>query len=266
MVSLVAIALTTACQSGDASGQGEASAEEASESRFPDTRAGEIMREVFAAHGSGRLDQSSVRFNFRGRWYEARRDGGQYAYVRTFRDSSGRKVRDVLSNDGFYREIDGERVHLTEKKRAAYSRSVNSVIYFALLPYFLADPAAQMEYLGEARIDGQPYHKIGVTFRRAGGGEDFEDEFVYWFHRDRRTMDYLAYNYQRDGGGARFREAYNVRTIKGVRLADYVNYQPKTETRAVRTFDSLFVNDGLKELSRIELDSIEIQLDDRPVR
>ena len=71
-------------------------------------------------------------------------------------------------------------------------------------------------------------------------------------------MDYLAYNYQVDGGGARFRETYNVRTIDGIRFADYVNYKPVPKTLEVSTFDSLFVNGQLEELSRIDTENVEV--------
>ena len=72
-------------------------------------------------------------------------------------------------------------------------------------------------------------------------------------------MDYLAYNYLTDGGGARFREAYNVRQIKGVRFADYINYEPEPETREVERFDSLYNEGKLKELSRIDTEDVVVE-------
>ena len=242
--SLIALA---ACSGGGA-------AEKAVESEPPSAQ--QIVDAAIAKHGGARYQQFKAEFDFRGRHYTAARNGAQFTYERIFTDTTGRQVRDVLRNEGLYREVDGQRAQLSEKDSAAYANSVNSVLYFALLPAFLNDPAVVKEYAGEATIKGQPYHKVGVTFRQEGGGKDFDDEYMYWIHRDSATMDYLAYNYQVDGGGARFREAYNVRTVGGLRFADYRNYKPKTDNRKVAEFDLLFENEGLELLSNIETENI----------
>ncbi|MEL6926477.1 MAG: DUF6503 family protein, partial [Bacteroidota bacterium] len=220
-----------------------------------------IVAKAMEVHGSKVVDHARIQFNFRDKQYIATREGGQYQYERLFTDKGKRKIHDVLTNDGFRRTIDGVEADLPDERVSAFSNSVNSVIYFALLPYNLKDPAVQMKYLGEEVIDNRPYHKIKVGFQQEGGGKDFEDEFVYWIQQDTYTMDYLAYNYRTDGGGARFRSAYNVRQLKGVRFADYINYRPLDEKNMdVAQFGQLFQKRQLKELSRIELKNPQIDL------
>ncbi|MEN0004759.1 MAG: DUF6503 family protein, partial [Bacteroidota bacterium] len=141
-----------------------------------------------------------------------------------------------------------------------YSNSVNSVVYFALLPYFLNDGAVQKTYLGEAKLNQRWYHKIKVTFAQEGGGKDFEDEYIYWINKGGYTMDYLAYNYQVNGGGARFRAAYNFRVEKGIRFADYRNMKPLDGSMEVASFDALYEADQLKEVSRIETENVRVDL------
>ena len=138
----------------------------------------------------------------------------------------GLRVHDHLTNGGLWREVAGEKVVLSIKDSAAYANSVNSVIYFALLPYFLNDPAVIKTYLGTEVIGEKEYERVMVTFQQEGGGKDFEDEFIYWFDGDTYHLDFLAYNYITDGGGARFREAFNARQINGVRFVNYTNYKP----------------------------------------
>ncbi len=225
----------------------------------PVSEAQRIVDAAIAAHGLERVDGRRIEFDFRGRHYVSERRGGDFTYERIFTDSTGRKIRDVLTNEGFHREVDGKTVALEAKDSAAYANSVNSVLYFALLPYHLNDPPVRKEYLGEADVRGEPYDKVRITFRREGGGKDYEDEFVYWFHRDRHTLEYLAYNYQTDGGGARFREAYNARSVDGIRFADYVNYEPAEPSMAVETFDSLLEAGGLEERSRIDTENPAVQ-------
>lgn len=225
------------------------------------SKAQKIVDQAIAKHGGDLYNNSLIRFTFRDRQYKARVQGSSFEYERIFTDSSGQQVRDVLNNGGLHREINGKQVALSAKDSSAYANSVNSVLYFALLPAHLNDRAVIKEYAGEVNIKGKPYHKIKVTFQQEGGGKDFEDTYIYWFHRDEGTMDYLAYNYQTDGGGARFREAYNVRNINGILFLDYINYKPKEESNLeVETFDTLFAKGELEELSRIESENVEVIL------
>jgi hypothetical protein len=222
----------------------------------------QIIDQAIAAHGMEALNKSVVEFDFRGRHYRATRDGGRFVYERIFSDSLG-TVHDSLTNEGFVRHRNGKRVELTTEKKDAYSNSVNSVIYFALLPYFLNDPAVRQSLLGESQIKGELYHKVKVTFRAEGGGKDYEDEYIYWFHQEKHTMDYLAYNYQVEGGGARFRVAYDQRRVEGILLADYHNLKPAAaDNLAVATFDSLYNADALIHLSEIKSENIQVNLRD----
>ncbi len=225
------------------------------------SQAQQIINQAVEAHGSLPLyEASEVEFDFRDYHYKSIRRGGQFTYERIFMDSIGQKVHDILTNEGLIRTVNGQSVSLSAKDSAAYANSVNSVLYFALLPYFLNDPAVNKDYLGETTVKGEPYDKIKVTFQQEDGGKDYEDEFVYWFHKDRHTMDYLAYNYQTEGGGARFREAYNVRTVNGLRFADFYNYKPEEKRMDVENFDRLFEQDSLELLSEIKLEGVEVRV------
>jgi hypothetical protein len=100
---------------------------------------------------------------------------------------------------------------------------------------------------------------VQVTFDQFGGGEDFEDVFVYWINKDSKKVDYLAYSYEEsDGRGIRFREAYNARTIEGVQFVDYNNYKPQAKFIALTDLPVLFQSDRLELVSKIELDSIAV--------
>jgi hypothetical protein len=221
--------------------------------RRPD--AGAIVDRAIETHGGKRYQRFYLSFDFRDRHYTARRDGGLFAYERSFSDSTG-QVRDVLSNEGFFREVNGRKVALTDKKEAAYTASVNSVIYFMLLPYGLNDEAVVKRYAGEASIDGRRYHKIEVTFRQEGGGKDYTDTFMYWIDQDQHTVDYLAYTNE----GLRFRKAINPRFVNGIRFADYLNYESKLYPKApIASLDSLFTAGKLNKLSEIINTHIEVK-------
>ena len=145
---------------------------------------------------------------------------------------------------------------MTEKKKRAYSNSVNSVHYFAFLPSFLNDAAVHKTYVGETTIKGKAYYKIRVTFDQEGGGDDHDDVYMYWIDKEDYSMDYLAYSFHVNGGGVRFRSAYNARNVEGITFQDYVNYKHDKET-PVENLDALYEEDKLIELSRIELKNIQ---------
>ena len=206
------------------------------------------------------MDTSLVRFTFRERAYTAARTGSAFLYEREYTDQDGQTVKDALSPKTFSRTINGEVALLSGKDSLAHANSLNSVMYFAFLPYFLTDPAVHLAYQGITEAFGQPHYELKVTFGEEGGGQDFEDEYAYWFATDDFTLNYLAYNFLVNGGGARFREAYNARQIEGILFQDYINYKPKDEARRdILTFDDLFTTGQLDTLSRIDLEKVSVE-------
>jgi len=160
-------------------------------------KAEKIIAKTFVKHGGKVIPKAKISFDFRNRHYIAMRQGGAYSYERIFTDKENQKIHDTLTNDNFSRTTNGELTQLPKEKTDAYSNSINSVLYFALLPFNLKDPAVIKKYLGEEIIKNRPYYKIKVTFMQEGGGKDYDDEYVYWIHKENYTMDFLAYNYHR---------------------------------------------------------------------
>jgi len=218
----------------------------------------EIIDRAIAAHGGEHLDQAQLRFKFRKKDYQVHLNDGVFRYQSEYQDSLG-SIHDELSNQGFIRKINNRTAKLSEEDSIVHMDALNSVVYFALLPYFLNDPSANKKLLEETTIQGEPYYKIQVTFDQEGGGTDHEDVFVYWIHQDRYTMDYLAYEFHVNGGGTRFREAYNVREVNGIRLADYNNYESTVENFQLSEYDRLFEEKQVKKLSEIKLENVTVE-------
>jgi hypothetical protein len=142
-----------------------------------------------------------------------------------------------------------------------YKASVNSVIYFACLPYGLNDHAVEKSLIGRKEINGISYYKIRVTFKEQGGGEDFQDQFIYWVNPENYNIDFLAYEYFSDGGGLRFRQAFNSREVSGIRFNDYINFKPKTDLDVnLENIDDHFIAGDLEELSRIQTENISVSI------
>jgi hypothetical protein len=217
-----------------------------------------IIDEAIDAHGAGKLANARLEFDFRDRHYVADRKKGRFSYERIFKDSTN-TIHDILTNDGFRREINGGMAKVIDTMAVKYTSSVNSTVYFASLPYGLNDAAVRKRFVGENTIEGQPYFAVEITFEAEGGGEDHRDIYYYWIHQQKYTMDYFAYSYHNDDAGIRFRKASKQHEVNGVILQDYINYKPKDSSSAtIENIVELYKKKELEELSRIEITNIKV--------
>lgn len=221
--------------------------------------ANEIVSKAIATACSGNCGQAEIDFVFRKVKYKSVREKGKYQLERNFVDSIG-AIRDVVSNNGFTRFVNDSLQKITDTTASKYAESINSVHYFVQLPFGLNTTAAKKALLGEATIKEKEYYEIGVTFSEEGGGTDFEDKFVYWIDKKTFHVDYLAYSYAVNGGGVRFREAYNPRVVEGIRFVDYNNYKPASLEIPLTDMDALFQQNELKLLSKIETENVQVTL------
>ncbi|WP_297762265.1 DUF6503 family protein [uncultured Muriicola sp.] len=199
---------------------------------------------------------SNISFRFRDRDYVLEQLKGKRALKRIQYTDSG-MVTDIKQGNSFKRFINEEPIPVTDSMATVYGNSVNSVHYFALLPYGLNDRAVRKELLGKKQIKGKDYYKVKVTFDQQGGGNDFEDVYLYWIDQKTYKPTYLAYEFHVDGGGLRFRKAYNERYVNGIRFVDYYNYKPMGEI-VITQIDSLYEKEELVLLSKIELKNVEV--------
>lgn len=220
--------------------------------------ADQIIQKAVNRHGGDNYDNMEVQFDFRNRHYRAKISNGEYVYERTFQSENG-WVTDIWSNKKFKRMIGEKEIQLDREDMRTYRTATNSVIYFALLPFNLDDPVVNRQLMRSVEIKGKPYYKLEITYGENGGGQDFENVYIYWIHQEDFTIDYLAYSFNINGGGVRFREAYNQREVEGIRFQDYVNYTIDKDFPA-QELDYAFTTDQLQEVSRIELENVEVKL------
>lgn len=216
------------------------------------TKAEQIIDECIVNHGGTNYDHINLSFDFRDKTYKVLKKEGDFKYERIGKDSLGNEIRDIFTNESFERTIAGKKVNLVDSMVTKYKNSINSVIYFAMLPQPLNDPAVIKTYLGEGTLGGQKYHKLKITFKPENGGKDHEDVYIYWINQQTKLMEYFAYSYKVDGGGIRFRESIKSQTIAGIRFQDYINYSPTDSTYSLENLDKAFTDGKLQELSRIE--------------
>lgn len=217
----------------------------------------QLINESVKAHG---FDQSefTIEFDFRDYHYELIRKSGYYSYSRQ-KLVEDQIIKDVMtSKKKLHRFVNDSLIQLPDSLTQDYSSSLNSVHYFFQLPKPLKDPAVIAEVLGIVSIKGKSYWSLKISFHEEDGGEDFEDEFRYWIHTESYRIDYLAYNYLTDGGGTRFREAFNPSEIEGFYFQDYKNFKPPNKFESLDNLPLLFEKGQLEKISLIENKNIRI--------
>ncbi len=221
----------------------------------------EVVDKAIEVVGGDQFKNAVIEFDFRDRHYKATRDRWKFQYERIWNDSLN-NYKDLISNHGYQRYINDSLVKVPDTMARKYSRSINAVHYFSILPYSLNDKAVNKTYLGELEIKGNSYHKIEVTFNEEGGGEDYQDVFIYWINKNTNLVDYLAYSYIENGQeiGLRFREAIGRNEVNGLTFTNYNNYKPTDSLALVYDLDNLFALDKLQLLSKIELKNITVSL------
>ncbi len=224
-----------------------------------DLTAQEIIDKTITVSSADLVANAQISFDFRDRTYIANRNKGLFSLERITKKGDS-ITKDILSNNGFNRYVDGKPTHVPDSMALKYSESINSVHYFSVLPYGLNDKAVQKKLLEEAQIKGKDYYKIQVTFQQEGGGIDYQDVFVYWIDKESFTIDYLAYKFHVNGGGVRFREVIKYMKVSGIRFVNYANYKSKNEATVVTDLDKDFINNNLVRLSEINLENINVHL------
>ncbi|ALJ06586.1 hypothetical protein APS56_16230 [Pseudalgibacter alginicilyticus] len=219
----------------------------------------DIVNDAIVEAGGTAFETSKVTFVFRDKLYQATRTGGLFKLEQQF-VSEGDTIHNVLTNTKFTQFVNSKEQVLNDTLVSKYKNALNSVHYFSVLPYGLNAEAVNKVVIGEVEIKGDIYQKIKVTFNEIGGGDDFDDVFMYWFHKEKKTTDYLAYKYHTNGGGIRFREAKNVRRINTLLIADYNNYKPKTSDIDFYNIDRLFNSGELELLSEINLENVQVEI------
>ncbi|MBT8182701.1 MAG: deoxyribose-phosphate aldolase [Eudoraea sp.] len=219
----------------------------------------DIIDKSIEVSGGNLYRSCNISFTFRDIRYEMNNTNGRKILKRTIKKDST-EILDILKHNGFARYINGKLVNVADSMATKYSNSINSVHYFAYLPYGLNDPAVNKKLLGETQIGGNQYYKVEVTFDEEDGGEDFEDVYIYWFNKETFKPDYLAYKFNVNGGGSRFREAFNERIINGIRFVDYNNYKA-ADSISVYNLEALFKSKKLELLSTIRLEDISVNPD-----
>lgn len=218
-----------------------------------------IVNKAIEVSGKDAFKHSNVSFTFRNKKYTSEGHCNHYIYSRVSRKPDT-LIKDFYEpGKSFKRYINDSLFQVADTTAQKYAESINSVHYFVQLPYRLNDKAVNKTYIGLDTIKNKTYHQLQVTFDQKGGGTDFQDVYMYWFGKEDYKLDYLAYSFVVNGGGIRFREAYNERYIDSIRFVDYRNYKPKLDDIKLQNISKAFNNNQLELLSKIENKKIQVE-------
>ena len=143
----------------------------------------QVIDNTIAFSGVSKVSNSKITFKFRDILYTAVRKEGNYTLDRIFKKDTS-TINDIIFNKGYQRFVNYIPVATIDSLKIKYSNAVNSVHYFSVLPLGLNDKAVQKKILPSSKINGKEYYKIEISFSEDGGGEDFQDIFIYWINKD----------------------------------------------------------------------------------
>lgn len=216
-----------------------------------------IVQRAIDSSGTHLFEKAKVSFHFRDKIYQSEPTCEGLILKREFISDSV-LIQDELYSGKLKRYQDGLQIQLSDSLALVYAESVNSVHYFVQLPYRLNDYAVTKKWVGDENDNESKYHKLKVTFQEEGGGEDFEDVYYYWIDAESFRIAYLAYSFQVNDGGIRFREATEYVEVDGILFANYNNYKPELETAKVEDALQDFLNGDYQLLSTISSELISV--------
>lgn len=221
----------------------------------------QIIDATIQNSGASKVSSSKISFKFRDKSYEAFRKNGRFKLSRRLKNDTI-TIEDYITNTSYQRSINNTKLSVNDSLKRSYSNAINSVHYFSVLPFGLNDAAVQKRILPSRKIAGKDYYKVEVTFKKNGGGEDYNDVFIYWVGKKDFLIDFLAYSFHTNGGGKRFRVVGKQHFSKGIRFVDYINYKPTDNEVKLIDLDIAFTNNKLQKVSDIHLEDIDVKLID----
>ena len=223
------------------------------------TNAQTVVDKAIEVSGKDNFKNAEISFKFRDKTYVSKGHCSHFVLERITQKADS-LIKDFYEpGKGLKRYVQDNLIQIADTTATKYAESINSVFYFVQLPYRLNDDAVNKKYKGLDTINGKAYHNIVVSFDQDGGGTDYEDEYLYWFDEKTFKLNYLAYSFKVNGGGMRFREAYNERIIDGIRFVDYKNYKPISKKIKLKDISKAFNERQLELLSKIENEKIVVK-------
>lgn len=218
-----------------------------------------VVDKAIEVSGKDNFKNAEISFKFRDKTYVSKGHCDHFVFERITQKADS-LIKDFYEpKKGLKRYVKDSLIQIADTTATKYAESINSVFYFVQLPFRLNDDAVNKKYKGLDTINGKAYHNIVVSFDQDGGGTDYEDEYLYWFDEKTFKLNYLAYSFKVNGGGMRFREAYNERIIDGIRFVDYKNYKPKSKNIKLKDISKAFNEGKLELLSKIENEKIVVK-------
>ena len=219
----------------------------------------ELVNEAIKNSGWHKFKNNDIEYDFRGIHYKVFHNNGLFVYEKIYLDTTQGIIREGMTNDSTYKELNGLEILLDEQQKKKIRSSINQVVYFNLLPYKLNDAAVIKRFAGTSTINGKNYYKVKVTFNETGGGDDYNDWFLYWFDKNTKSMDYFAYYYHTNGGSSRFRVIKQQHLVNGFTFYDWENFTSDEVGDQIENYEKLFQEGKLKKVSDIELKNIEVE-------
>lgn len=222
----------------------------------------EIVQRSIEFHGGPLYTASTASFDICSRSgcfaVTSTMEGGLFTH--TVQEAQGERQRWVrTTNDSVEVREFGRPLDVAPDQQQAWRDWVMQRVYFALLPFRLADPSVLYQDLGPTDWQGRALHRVHVTFE-TGSSTDASDEYMYWFDPESARLEQFAYTYVNTNGtrGLRFRRLHNYRRIGGILLFDQENLGRDDHSLPLVEVTAETVAERLRPVSQVRLEDPRI--------
>lgn len=208
---------------------------------FACSKSDAIIEEAIRVSGYKDYTAFKAEFDIENTHYIVTQSKERFSYERIFKDSI-LTIHDILNNKGFMRMADTLTEILPESEARRLSSSLDSTVFFALIPECLGDAAFIKNYLGQDSFQSQLFD----LFEIKSSVESAKQSSIYcrlWIDADHRIRFIQNFTCNSDPSN-NLTEISAYQNVMGIQIPEFITYQMVNNSAGSDDLDTLLKNPG----------------------
>jgi len=208
---------------------------------FACSKSDTIIEEAIRVSGYKDHGTFKAEFDIEDTHYIVTQSKESFSYERIFKDSI-LTIHDILNNKGFMRMADTLTEILPESEARLLSSSLDSTVFFALIPKCLVDAAFIKNYLGQDSFQSQLFD----LFEIKSSVESAKQSSIYcrlWIDADHRIRFIQNFTCNSDPSN-NLTEISAYQNVMGIQIPEFITYQMVNNSAGSDDLDPLLKNPG----------------------
>lgn len=182
-----------------------------------------LLSECIKAHGGDVVKHATREMVIAGRKYFLRRDGFNYEFRITNKDSVN-TTEDILTNTkGHERLINGELVKVDAGIESRMTALLEDHLFILDMPFSFSDNFLNKEYMGSSSYNGNEYEILLLEYKEVDG-EKPEGKYMCYINKNTKELDYVIKMGSNTTPVLQILSLVNGRKEKGILFKDMERY------------------------------------------